>query len=555
MVIAGIQYRPTRVIASIIAMAMAMTIFGGGADEATAQPLVANEVQAAAYPAANPSTQGMAFPLPKKHSKLVFAHYVESFPLSLDNRAAQTDYYACEYMTIDGKEHTSDHSAYGGWLRDRPPLSSPKSGNYLVANAKAEINSAKAAGIDGFALNLSTLKVSGTNTSARVGGALLAAAHSKSFKILLQPDTDSLAQGGITSTGMADGLAAIAKKYPKAVHKIGGKVVVSPFYADKKSTKWWTAVLKRMKSKKVSAVLWPLISDYTKMAAFSKISIGLSEFGVFSTRSVKNREAFARNAHTGKYYAGAGKSFKSGHKVKWMQPIIPQLAKPKNGQYGEAGNTATLRAAWSRAISGKSGVKNDKADMALLVTWNDFSETTQFGPSVQHGNALLDINAYYMSRFQSGSYPKITRDVVYLSHRMQFHSQKPANKPARYTLFQGYPHKATVDGSTPADKVEVLAFLTSATKRTVKLQIGGTTTSYTIKKKGVSVISRGLANGMVSAALFNKSGKRTASVASPRVVGAQRQEDLGYWFESSRRKLPTQQIQWTNQATCQAKRP
>jgi len=534
---------------------MTTTIFGNRADAAAAQPLVGNGVQLAAYPAANPTTQGMAFSLPKKHSKLVFAHYVQSFPLSLDNSAAQTDYYACNYMTIDGKEHTSDHSTYGGWLRDRPLLSSPKSGNFLVTNATTEINRAKAAGIDGFALNLATLQTSGTNTSARVGGALLAAANSKSFKILLQPDTDSLAQGQITSTGMADGLVAIAKKYPKAIHKIGGKVVVSPFYADKKSTKWWSAVLKRMKSKKVSAVLWPLISNYTKMAAFSKISIGLGEFGVFSVGSVKNREPFAHNAHTGKYYAGAGKAYKSGHKVKWMQPVLPQLAKPKNGQYGEAGNTATLRAAWSRAISGKSGVKNDKADMALLVTWNDFSETTQFEPSVQHGNALLDINAYYMSRFQSGSYPKIKHDVIYLSHRVQFHSQKPANTPATYTLFQGYPNKATVDRSTATDKVEVLAFLTSATKRTVKLQIGGKTTSYTIRKKGVSVISRGLANGMVSAALLNKSGKRTASVASPRAVGAQRQEDLGYWLESSRRKLPTQQIQWTNQATCLANRP
>ena len=54
-----------------------------------------------------------------------------------------------------------------------------------------------------------------------------------------------------------------------------------------------------------------------------------------------------------------------------------------------------------------------------LPTWNDYSEGSQFAPSQKHGWSLLDINAYYLAQFKTGSAPPITRDAVYLTHRTQ----------------------------------------------------------------------------------------------------------------------------------------
>src|SRR4051794_25585824 len=44
----------------------------------------------------------------------VFAHYVPSLSVSLDNRAPDVDYYARNYLNPDGEGGI--HSAYGGFL-------------------------------------------------------------------------------------------------------------------------------------------------------------------------------------------------------------------------------------------------------------------------------------------------------------------------------------------------------------------------------------------------------------------------------------------------------
>ncbi|WP_448699237.1 hypothetical protein [Streptomyces avidinii] len=82
--------------------------------------------------------------------KLVFAHYFTPYPLSLDNAAADRDYYTRNYLDPDGE--SGKHGRYGGLLRDRPLPVTPKGGDWEYANLQQEVRTARAAGIDGFTL-------------------------------------------------------------------------------------------------------------------------------------------------------------------------------------------------------------------------------------------------------------------------------------------------------------------------------------------------------------------------------------------------------------------
>ncbi len=71
-----------------------------------------------------------------------------------------------------------------------------------------------------------------------------------------------------------------------------------------------------------------------------------------------------------------------------MAPVAVQDVRYRSLSWAEANNTASVRAQWSRAIS-------QKADYVQLVTWNDYSESTQIAPSQDHGSAFLDLTRYY----------------------------------------------------------------------------------------------------------------------------------------------------------------
>jgi glucan endo-1,3-alpha-glucosidase len=71
----------------------------------------------------------------------------------------------------------------------------------------------------------------------------------------------------------------------------------------------------------------------------------------------------------------------------------------------------------------------DRFDSIEALTWNDYGESSYIGPiqgdqpnsqawvdGFDH-TALLAINKYYATAFKTGSYPAITKDVIYLSAR------------------------------------------------------------------------------------------------------------------------------------------
>lgn len=361
--------------------------------------------------------------------KLVFAHYFTPYPLSLDNAAADRDYYTRNYLNPDGEN--GKHDRYGGLLRDRPLPVTPKSGDWEYANLQQEVRTARAAGIDGFTLDL--LSLSGKNWDRC--NLLMAAARSvdPAFKIMLMPDMTSLKTDD--PAVLAEAIATLADA--SAAHRLpDGRLVVSPFKAEEKSVAWWTEVIARLKSEHgIRTAFVPLFLDFgAHSGEFAPISHGFSEWG---SRSYVGQESSTRDVERAH---DMGKI--------WMQPVSVQDARPNQGIYDEAGNTATLRSTWTHAIE-------DGADWVQLTTWNDYSEGSQFAPSLHNGYAYLDLTSYYLTRFKTGDWPKIVRDTLYLSARTQFADADPTGDQSLVMALRK-------GSAPPRDKVEVLSFLTGA---------------------------------------------------------------------------------------------
>ncbi|MFF3648529.1 endo-1,3-alpha-glucanase family glycosylhydrolase [Streptomyces sp. NPDC002181] len=431
--------------------------------------------------------------------KLVFAHYFTPYPLSLDNASADADYYTRNYLNPAGEN--GKHERYGGLLRDRPPPTPPKSGNWERANLEQEVRTARAAGLDGFTLDM--LSLSGPNRDR--AQLLMEAAHTvdPAFKIMLMPDMTSL---NTDDPGvLADAVAALGKA--PAAHRLGdGRLVVSPFKAEAKSVAWWTQVLDLLRTRHgIRTAFVPTFLDYdANSAGFAPISHGFSEWG---SRSYVGQESATRDVQRAH---GMGKI--------WMQPVSVQDARPNQGVYDEAGNTATLRSTWTHAI-------DDGADWVQLTTWNDYSEGSQFAPSLHNGYAYLDLSSYYLTKFKTGSWPKIVRDTLYVSARTQFASADPAGAQSLVmSLRKG--------SAAPRDTVEVLSFLRApATVRTV---VGAARDAHEAPA-GIHSALLPLRPGTSSAAVV-RDGKAGAEVELPYAADRTVQvQDLQYYAVTSGR--------------------
>lgn len=444
-------------------------------------------------------------------AKLVFAHYMPQFPISVENADPSADYYVKNWLTPTPQGETQ-WARYGGWLRDRPVPQNPVSGDYLVANALTEVRQAKAAGIDGFGLQLGLID-RGASAWARTEAILKAAAIDGTFKIMLQPDVGGT--DGTPKERMEEALAYLtnpSKPWAKALYRdASGRVVLSPYQPERSGINYWKYILASKVIPVKTSLLPVFLPRPTSIPSdWLAISIGLSYWG-------------DRSPQTSPFNATLRSQLKSANKL-WMEPVAVQDNRPSAGVFTEAGNSGTLRATWNNAISAN-------ADLVLLATWNDYSESTQFAPSIDHGSAVLDLSGYYLSRFKTGSWPAIAHEGIFLSHRIQpWRSQPTVSYPTKMS-WVGW-------GTSPRDTVEVVSMLKASAE--VRVTIGGKAYVYTAPA-GVSVSTLyPLESGRISAAYFRNGVQVDGVVTTQWSSTVPKVQDLDYLFASSLRPLPRQ---------------
>ncbi|MDB5184304.1 MAG: hypothetical protein JWN38_112 [Candidatus Saccharibacteria bacterium] len=448
----------------------------------------------------------------KNTTKKVFAHYIPTFPISIDNQDPSNDYYARNFLTVNGE--SGKHAAYGGYIRDRPYSRSPLPGNWALTDMKTEITRASDAGIDGFTTDV--LSVS-NNTWPRVLNLVQAASElNNGFKILFMPDGTTL---GNTADSLADTLAGVAKGPYKNGLKFlpDGRLVVSPFNPEKLSkgssdtVAYWTEFVHRMSADGVPVAFIPCSLNYTNATKFAAISYGYSIWGNRNPGQEGSQAGLSTSAHA------AGKI--------WMQPVSLQDERPYAGLFYEAGNSENFRVTWQAAIDGN-------ADWVQIPTWDDFYENSEIEPSPHLGWSVTDLASYYLTKFKLGVAPTIVRDVVYISHRRQPVNAAPTGPQTLIMKPQtacGMPLPCLI---VPRDTVEALTFLTKPT--TVKVSVGGTVTTYTAPA-GVSAKLVPLKAGTVSAELDRSDGSTIKVTSLYPVSNTLEVQDLHYVFATSGR--------------------
>jgi hypothetical protein len=432
--------------------------------------------------------------------RFAFAHYFTPYPVSLDNADSATDYYARNYLTPTGE--SGKHAAYGGLLRDRPiGRGKLASTDWAAEDFDTEIRQAKAAGLDGFTVDL--LSVGGSNYDRTVKLMQAANRVDPSFKIMLMPDMTSLADD---DQAVVRSRVATLGAMPAAYHLPDGRLVLSPFKAEQFNVDWWKTWLSTLQSTNgVSVAFVPCFLNWrTNMPLFAPISYGFSAWGERSTATASTMATAATTAH-------------SYGKI-WMAPVAVQDSRPNQGNYYEAGNTETLRATWAAATTGN-------AEWVQIPTWNDYSENTSIAPSANHGWSFLDISAYYMTRWKLGLDLPVARDGMYVTHRGQAYATLPTFAETKLMT-----PRST---STPArDTVEVLAFFKAPTTVTVKV---GTATYTWNAPAGVSAQTWPLGVGSVSATAV-RTGATVAAVTSTKAVTTTPYvQDMEYFASSSLR--------------------
>lgn len=431
-------------------------------------------------------------------SRKVFAHYFPPYPISLDNQPSASDYYATQYLNINGEN--GKFAAVGGLLRDRPIGRSPLSGDWQLADLRTEVRQAKSAGIDGFTLDIMT--TSGSNWTAAVN-LMRAAQDVGGFTVV--PMVDASAQvASATPAALAAKLAQLYA-FPSA-QVIDGSYVLSTFAAELKTPTWWNQVITELVTTQhlpIKFIADFLNASYSNMTAFAPISYGFGNWGVRTVESVTHAPNYAAMAHS------LGR--------KWMEPVAFQDARPSSSLYAEASNTATGRATWNKAIS-------NAADFVQIVTWNDYSESTSVAPSMAHGRVLLDISAYYISQFKTGQRPAISADHLYLTHRHHPFAANPTSGIVNMTYTLGGMN------TPPQDTVEALVFLTAPATVSITTSAGTRTFS---QPAGVSAVTVPLAVGSVSARVVRNSGTALAVNSPFTVVLTPFVQDFQYWAAGS----------------------
>ncbi len=454
----------------------------------------------------NAAAKFLPFDMPSKavlqsSKKKVFAHYFAPFPLSIDNKPAEADYYKNGYMSLHGEK--DKHVKYGGYLRQRPlPRPVSLETDWAYQDVVSEVKMASDIGLDGFCYDILGTGKDSRNQKLDM---LLKAAQQvdPNFKIMLMPDM--CAEFSSKPENFFK-LLEVIHESPALFRAPDGRIVVSPWCPKKGSAKWWKENLDAMAAKGIKIYFVPLFQAWWSYdEEFGPISDGYSDWGC---GTIGEEISDARKKSPQKCHA-LGKL--------WMNPVRPQDFRPKSFCAWEADGSQLYRDMWDTAISGD-------AEWVQIATWSDYSEASEIAPSTGTQYGYYDLTAYYAAWFKTGKAPKITQDALYYFYRVQ-PSSLLADK-------QEKPFKIV---GKAKDEIELLAFMKAP--GTLQIEIDGKAFTKDFPA-GVNSFKVPLAYGKPVFSLIRGGAPVVEFEGKFEIVGKADYQDLLYRAGSSLREAP-----------------
>ncbi len=446
---------------------------------------------------AEPGGNSYAFAMPSDAAlhaggSKVFAHRMANFPLSIDNQPADQDYYTLQYLDPTGEGGI--HRAYGGFIRERPgavPVAAGSDAEIAVAHQRREVRRAVSCGLDGFICNILTIWKGGVaSTPGEINSKGLwtktlllldaAQAEDPGFRIIPMADHD----GWLSTLDAADqrtDLVWLVQQYAghaTTMRLADGRIVVGAYLglapvaertadATAKAAVWRGAIAD-LHDLGIEVALIPCCQDWQAYTtAFADVAWGFTDWGDRSPAGAAGFAGAAQTAH------GLGKT--------WMAPIGLSDVRPRALRAVESRASAAHRAAWTAARA--DGTPSAQADLVQVITWNDYSESSECAPSTGIQNAFAQLVAYHSLWFKQGAPPAIVRDRLVYFHRTHRRAATPdpTAQPQLYS-WQGI----------AVDEIELVAFLTAPA--TIQITSGGTTTSADVPA-GLQILAAPLAEG------------------------------------------------------------
>jgi len=521
----------------------------------------------------------------RSSTKKYWAHYFFTFPVAFtSNQDSPTAPDVDTRLYADGSPYSTanqwhrwnppsygSYAAYGGEVRDRPEFMRPKRPkvesptkpgkmlDFRVQDKITEIRQAQAAGIDGFTPDWldvpKTAKEYDLSIKSSDGGAphrwrqiieLYEACAEVNRQdgpgsFYLVPMPDGTTQATLNATNLAKAILYLQKNYPGVHYFRNGKLVLSPYYPEKAPDKtgtgtvplnFWKSVISTIKSGGYSTYFLPCYQNTWTAAAqqpmFRGITSGISQWGDRSPAQCRGENSRNRLMHQVIKRDYPGNEF--------MCPVAFQDFRPNQKNYFESDHAETLHESWKTAIGVPGSTKYIPAQMVQVPTWNDYAEGAYIAPTYAHGWVFLDLSLWYAIRWKTGSYPKINKDAIYLTHRVQ-PTDSDTSTTMNYTGPQTAFMKKRSDGMTDQNTVSVVCFFKAA-DNTVIFDIGGRTVTRTGIGSGRQVVKVPLlpiGTGLVSVKAIRNGSEiaRVSSAERRRVKTTRVAQDLGYYGAKS----------------------
>lgn len=372
---------------------------------------------------------------------------------------------------------------------------------YGKADWAKDIAAAKAAGIDGFALNMG----SDWWQTARVADAYAAAVEAGDFTMFLSLDMTAMSCGNVVDAATLVALVSSFSKSPaQTLHN--GKVLVSTFsgencaFGRSSAADGWNTMFKKP-LKLVGTDIFFVPSIFSDPSTFASAEWMDGELNWNSGWPMSNTPLDTSSDE--QYMTALGDKEYMPAISPYFFTHFPTWGWNKNWIYRSDDFLYANR--WEQVIA-----MRDRVKFTEILTWNDYGESSYIAPTAgalpagsnmwvdgfPH-DALMDVTKYYATAFKTGAYPAITQDKVIWwarPHPKAAHANDDyMSRPDRWNdtddvvyalVFATADGVATLTSGTNSERYAVKAGLNK-----IKLAMSPGSVTIKVSRNGANVVS------------------------------------------------------------------